>query len=86
MKIPEHTLGPKERPVIGPGSGNHHGRTTTYAYPSVSELLRMARNEAELDEILAAAITRMPDASRATVAKWKGVTAGVRARLRGETS
>jgi hypothetical protein len=55
--------------------------TTTYTTPSVTDLLRRARNEAELDALLAEAIHRV-EASAATVRKWRKVTEETRGALR----
>jgi hypothetical protein len=55
--------------------------TTTYTTPSVTDLLRRARNEAELDALLAEALRRV-EASAATDRKWRKVTEETRGALR----
>lgn len=55
--------------------------TTTYTSPSVTDLLRKARTEPELDALLAEALARV-EASAATKRRWRQVTEQMRGALR----
>jgi hypothetical protein len=55
--------------------------TTTYPEPGVTELLRHAESEEQLDALLAGA-AEVPEASASTRRKWRKVAEQVRGALR----
>lgn len=72
-----------ERPLYGPGSGNHARREILIPVaPSYNDLLRECINEQEVTDTLLALAREAPHASAGTRRKWHRTAELVRQRIR----